>query len=476
MIFVLSPAKALDYESPLNTSRFTEPDYLDDAAQLIAGLRELSHAEVARLMDLSDPLAALNVARYAEWSQPFTPANARPAVLAFNGDVYDGLEARSLSETDLDFAQQHLRILSGLYGLLKPLDLMQPYRLEMGTRFANARGKDSLRLLGHDPDRGPQSPAGCRGRRRPRGRAGEPRLGGVLQVGQAASPAGPPAQHRFRGLEGRALQDHQFLRQARPRPDGPLRHHPAVQEVEQLKDFAADGYAFAPEASDESALGVPAASGVEGGPGMAHPDKVAGLVRMKGWQRPGSWPCAVAGAGPSLPQGWGWVAAFAEAALIGALADWFAVVALFRHPLGLPIPHTAILPRNKARLADNLADLHPRSLSRYPAPWWPACAPPSLPTGWRPGCVSRANAACWPTGWWWCLPNRWISWTTRGCGGSFLHALRRRAGSLDMADGLGRLLDVMTEHGRHQALLDEGLRSARPRGSTNRAFGRALPA
>ena len=128
MIFVLSPAKALDYESPLATPRFTQPEYLDDAAELITALRELSHAQVAELMHLSDTLAALNVARYAEWSQPFSPANARPAVLAFNGDVYDGLDARSLTEAQLDYAQAHLRILSGLYGLLRPLDLTQPFR------------------------------------------------------------------------------------------------------------------------------------------------------------------------------------------------------------------------------------------------------------------------------------------------------------------------------------------------------------
>ena len=148
MIFVLSPAKALDYESPLATPRFTQPEYLDDAAELITALRELSHAQVAELMHLSDALAALNVARYAEWSQPFTPANARPAMLAFNGDVYDGLDARSLTEAQFDYAQAHLRILSGLYGLLRPLDLMQPYRLEMGTRFKNTRGKDLYAFWG----------------------------------------------------------------------------------------------------------------------------------------------------------------------------------------------------------------------------------------------------------------------------------------------------------------------------------------
>ena len=148
MIFVLSPAKALDYETPLATTRFTQPEYLDDAAELIAGLRDLSHAEVAGLMDLSDPLAALNVARYSEWSRPFSPANARPAVLAFNGDVYDGLDARTLTEAQLDFAHARLRILSGLYGLLRPLDLMQAYRLEMGTRFKNSRGKDLYAFWG----------------------------------------------------------------------------------------------------------------------------------------------------------------------------------------------------------------------------------------------------------------------------------------------------------------------------------------
>ena len=148
MIFVLSPAKALDYESPLATARFTQPEYLDDAAELIAGLRELSHAQVAELMHLSDALAALNVARYAEWSRPFGPDNARPAVLAFNGDVYDGLEATTLTAKQLAWAQSHVCILSGLYGVLRPLDLMQPYRLEMGTRLATAQGSNLYHYWG----------------------------------------------------------------------------------------------------------------------------------------------------------------------------------------------------------------------------------------------------------------------------------------------------------------------------------------
>lgn len=251
MIFVLSPAKALDYESPLSTPRFTAPDYLDDAAQLIAGLRELSHAEVARLMDLSDPLAALNVARYAEWSQPFTPENARPAVLAFNGDVYDGLEARSLSETDLDYAQQHLRILSGLYGLLKPLDLMQPYRLEMGTRFANARGKDLYAFWGTTQTEALNHLL-----------AAEDEAGRDAVLVNLASEEYFKSVKRAR-LQGRLLDigfedwkggRYKIISFYAKRARGLMARYAItrqVQEVEQLKDFAADGYAFAPEASDE---------------------------------------------------------------------------------------------------------------------------------------------------------------------------------------------------------------------------------
>ncbi|WEN42456.1 hypothetical protein CKCBHOJB_02048 [Thauera sp. GDN1] len=148
MILVISPAKALDYETPPTTARFTQPDFLDDASALIAVLREKSPADIAELMALSDPLATLNVARYASWSRPFAPDNARQAVLAFNGDVYEGLDARSLSEVELAWAQDHLRILSGLYGVLRPLDLMQAYRLEMGTRLANPRGKNLYEFWG----------------------------------------------------------------------------------------------------------------------------------------------------------------------------------------------------------------------------------------------------------------------------------------------------------------------------------------
>jgi cytoplasmic iron level regulating protein YaaA (DUF328/UPF0246 family) len=148
MIIVLSPAKSLDYETPPHVKKHTLPDFVDDAAELIGGLRRLSPQDIASLMDISDQLAHLNFQRYADWSPTFDASNSKQAVLAFNGDVYEGFDAKSLSASDLDYAQQHVRVLSGLYGLLRPLDLLQPYRLEMGTRFENNRGKDLYAFWG----------------------------------------------------------------------------------------------------------------------------------------------------------------------------------------------------------------------------------------------------------------------------------------------------------------------------------------
>lgn len=148
MILVISPAKALDFETPPVTAIHTQPDFLGDAEELIGILRHKTPAEIAELMSLSDQLATLNVARYATWSRPFAQGNAKQAVLAFDGDVYEGLGAATLDDAGLRWAQDHLRILSGLYGVLRPLDLMQPYRLEMGTRLANARGKDLYAFWG----------------------------------------------------------------------------------------------------------------------------------------------------------------------------------------------------------------------------------------------------------------------------------------------------------------------------------------
>ena len=140
MLTVISPAKSLDYETPTSTGDFTLPAHLSQSRKLIRRLRDLSSADISKLMNLSDNLAELNQTRYKKWKTPFKPENARQALFAFKGDVYLGLDAYNMSSDNIDFAQNHLRILSGLYGLLRPLDLIQAYRLEMGTRLNTEAG------------------------------------------------------------------------------------------------------------------------------------------------------------------------------------------------------------------------------------------------------------------------------------------------------------------------------------------------
>ena len=149
MLFLLSPAKSLDYKTPFDFQQpHTPPLFVKQSKELITLLREQSPLQIGALMSLSDNLVALNVARYQAWSSRATPKNARQAVLAFDGDVYGGLGARSLNGDQLAWAQDHVCILSGLYGVLRPLDLMQPYRLEMGTLLANAQGRDLYHFWG----------------------------------------------------------------------------------------------------------------------------------------------------------------------------------------------------------------------------------------------------------------------------------------------------------------------------------------
>ena len=142
MLILLSPAKSLDYQSPLPEVPHSQPLFVKQSAELIALLREKSPQQVASLMGLSDKLAQLNAARYEAWRPRFNASNSRPAVLAFNGNVYGGMDARSLAADELAWLQDHLCILSGLYGVLRPLDWMQPYRLEMGTALENPEGKN----------------------------------------------------------------------------------------------------------------------------------------------------------------------------------------------------------------------------------------------------------------------------------------------------------------------------------------------
>ena len=142
MLMIISPAKSLDFETAPVTSKATKPTMLADSQALIDELRHLAPHDISDLMGISDKLGSLNYDRYQAWQTPFNKKNAKQSILAFKGDVYTGLDAESFSEADFAFAQDHLRILSGLYGLLRPLDLMQAYRLEMGTKFTNQRGKN----------------------------------------------------------------------------------------------------------------------------------------------------------------------------------------------------------------------------------------------------------------------------------------------------------------------------------------------
>ena len=247
MLLFLSPAKSLDYKTPPQVATFTQPAFLDQSATLIRQLRRLSPADIAHLMDLSDPLAALNFSRYADWALPFNPNNAKQAVLAFDGDVYDGLAAKNLSADDLDFAQKQVRILSGLYGILKPLDLMQPYRLEMGTKFANKAGKDLYTFWGE-------------------------RLLDAINDELAEMPR-PVAinlasEEYFKAAVGRKIKGeliqpvfedwkngkYKIISFYAKRARGLMTRFATVNRLnapEMLKEFDSDGYAFAPEASDD---------------------------------------------------------------------------------------------------------------------------------------------------------------------------------------------------------------------------------
>ena len=250
MLIVLSPAKALDYETPATIATHTKPQFTAEAAELIAVLKARSPAQVAELMDLSDKLAQLNVARYAAWSPRFTKNNSKQAVLAFNGDVYEGLDAPSLSAEDLDWAQAHLVILSGLYGALRPLDWMQPYRLEMGTALATARGKDLYAFWGD-------------------------RLAAYLDGRLAGQPEGVvlnlASQEYFKSVRRKALKARVvecvfedwkagqwkvisfFAKRARGLM-ARLAIRTRATSPDQLKGFDAEGYAFDARASDEERL------------------------------------------------------------------------------------------------------------------------------------------------------------------------------------------------------------------------------
>ncbi|MBL8419417.1 MAG: peroxide stress protein YaaA [Dechloromonas sp.] len=247
MLIFLSPAKSLDFKTAARVATHSQPAFLKQSEALIRQLRELSPADLAGLMGISDPLALLNFNRFADWELPFTPENAKQAVLAFDGDVYDGLAAKTLAAGDLDFAQKHVRILSGLYGILKPLDLMQPYRLEMGTRFANAAGKDLYAFWGEsllDAINGEL--------------AGMPRPVAVNLASEEYFKAAVG-----RKIKGQVIQPvfedwksgrYRIITFFAKRARGLMTRYAVVNrldEPEGMKGFDYDGYAFAPEASDD---------------------------------------------------------------------------------------------------------------------------------------------------------------------------------------------------------------------------------
>lgn len=246
MLILLSPAKALDYKTPPHIAEHTLPAYLKQSETLIKQLRKLAPADIAKLMDLSDPLAVLNFNRYADWSLPFTPENAKQAVLAFDGDVYDGFSAKTLDADDLDFAQRHVRILSGLYGILKPLDLMQPYRLEMGTRFANKAGKDLYAFWGETLLAAINAELAARPRPVVVNLASEE----YFKAAQGRKIKGAVIQPVFEDWKNGKYKVISFYAK---RARGLMTRYAVrnrLDEPEALQGFADDGYAFAPEVSD----------------------------------------------------------------------------------------------------------------------------------------------------------------------------------------------------------------------------------
>ena len=243
MLIVISPAKTLDFETAPNTQSCSQPRFLSQSQQLIDELKDLSTADIASLMKLSDKLAALNMARFQIWQKPFNLDNAKQALLAFRGDVYTGLDADTLDEAGLEFAQQHLRILSGLYGVLRPLDLMQPYRLEMGTKFANKKGKDLYQFWGSQLRESIES---------------------ELQDGVLINLA---SNEYFKALEAKKVKARIitpvfkdwkngqykiisfYAKKARGLMSRYIIDH-KINLPENIKDFDSDGYRFSPEMSD----------------------------------------------------------------------------------------------------------------------------------------------------------------------------------------------------------------------------------
>jgi len=251
MFTLISPAKTLDFDTPAHVGEYSQCAWLKESAGLIAHLRRFDPAELASLMQLSDKLSVLNVARFNSWNQPFTPENAKQAVLAFAGDVYEGLNAGSLAADDLNFAQSRLGILSGLYGLLRPLDLIQPYRLEMGTRLATERGDDLYAWWGNSLCMAVEEATQNSGGEAILVNLASEEYFKAVRADRLAIPVIQPVfmdkkNDRYRVVSFHAKRARglmaRFIIEKR------------VEKAKELKDFAAEGYAFNPAASDARKL------------------------------------------------------------------------------------------------------------------------------------------------------------------------------------------------------------------------------
>ena len=250
MLMVISPAKTLDYDTPPVIEQSTQPRFVEHSVELIDVLREKSPQDIAKLMSLSDKLASLNVARYGSWERESTPNNAKQALLAFKGDVYTGLNAEDFSADDFAFAQQHLRMLSGLYGLLRPLDLMQPYRLEMGTKLSNARGKDLYAFWGERISQWLNEDLAAQGDEVLLNLASQEYFGAVkpkalnARIIDTVFKDQKNGQYKiisFYAKKARGLMARYVIKER-------------LQDPEGLKDFNLDGYRFDPASSSENQL------------------------------------------------------------------------------------------------------------------------------------------------------------------------------------------------------------------------------
>lgn len=248
MIVVVSPAKKLDFSSDAVKPNWSLPDYLDQSEELIKTARKMTRKDIAGLMKVSEKIADLNYERYRDFETPFTLTNSRQAAFTFKGDTYVGLDAETLSEEDLDFAQNHFRILSGLYGMLRPLDLMQPYRLEMGVRLKNPKGKNLYEFWGDTLTKG---------------------LNDLLKKQQNKVIINCASNEYFKSVDEKALEGDvitpvfKIVKEGVAKSPGMMAKRARgmmarfiiqnrLDKAEDIKKFNMDGYKFMPELSNEN--------------------------------------------------------------------------------------------------------------------------------------------------------------------------------------------------------------------------------